>query len=162
VTDVQTIGLEDAAEGPWALHAAVYRTRPDAGAVVTFQSRWAGILARLQVEMPAVFDEQARHLGARVAVLSPEGIDLLRSGNCGFLFRDEALCLGFNKDRAVFNTELLAKCCQAYALAKLTGKPVGRIPLYVRYIAGRRLAADRKRAAEAWARGEVPNGVGAY
>ena len=167
--DVETIGLEDAAQGEWALHAAVYRARPDAGAAVTFRSRWTAMLAGLRVEMPAVFDEQARHLGARVPVLLPErgslgaaSVDSLRAGTCAFLLGQEALSLGFNKDRAVFNAELTQKCCQAYVLATLTGNPVGRIPFYVRYVAGRRLAADRKCAAAAWTRGEVPNSAGSY
>ena len=47
-------------------------------------------------------------------------------------------------------------------LAALTGWPIGRIPFFVRYIAARRLAADRERAAGAWAIGEVPQAVSRY
>jgi hypothetical protein len=43
-----------------------------------------------------------------------------------------------------------------------SGHPVGRIPLYVRYLSGRRLRADQTRAALASAHGEVPAGLSSY
>lgn len=149
----------DAVHGDWVPHATVYRERPDAGAVITFQTRWTSILARLNVPVPPLFDEQVRHLGDRIGGF---GLRPLRRGGCGFLLGGDALCIGFEKDRAIFNAELLQKCCQAFVLAYMTAKPMGRIPLYVRFIAARRLAADRRRAAAAWERDEVPRGLGGY
>ena len=160
---------ETGVDHAWALDGAVYRLRPDVGAVVASRLPWASRLGMLPGEMPAVFDEQARQLGARVPRITLEGRELsaasaavLRRGGNAFLFGQEAVCLGFNRDRAVFNAELLEKCAKAYVLASLSGHAVNRIPLYVRYIAGRRLRADERHAAAAFARGEVPAGFSTY
>ena len=148
------VPLRGEADGDWAFHAAVYRLRADVGAMVTACLPWTSRLARLCGEMPAAFDEQARYLGRRVERLSFEGAEptaagarIIRRGGNAFVSGDEAVCLGFDKNRAIFNTELLEKSAQAYVLATLSGLPVRRIPFYVRYIAARRLHADRKRAA---------------
>lgn len=154
-TELISIEPARAARG-WNLDAAIYRLRADVGAIVTARLPWASRLGRLSGEMPAVFDEQARYLGARVQRLTLDGCDLsaasaalLRRGAAAFLLGEESVCLGFDKDRAVMNAELLEKCAEAYVLACLTGHPVKRIPLYVRYIACRRLRADETRAAGA-------------
>jgi len=47
-------------------------------------------------------------------------------------------------------------------LATLTGQRVGALPWLVRFVANRRLLKDEARAAQAYARGEVPTGLHAY
>ena len=150
------------ARAEWAPHRAIYRLRPDAGAVITARLPWTSRLARLPSQMPAVFDEQVRHLGSRVERLSlnseefdTASLSALRRGGNAFLLGEEAVCLGFCKDRVIFNAELLEKCAQAYVLASLCEMPIRPVPSYVRLIAGQRLRADQKRAAEALRNGEV-------
>jgi ribulose-5-phosphate 4-epimerase/fuculose-1-phosphate aldolase len=144
------------------MHASIYRHRPDVGAILTSCLPWCFWLARSGM-MPAVFDEQVRYLGPQVERLPSLGTELtagaiatLKRGANAFLLDQETICLGLTAERALLNAELLEKCAQAYILASLTRHPVGSIPFYVRFIAARRLLRDEKRAAEAYARGELP------
>jgi hypothetical protein len=139
-----------------AMHAQVYLTRFDAGAVFTSAQPWATRLGRFPHPMPGIFDEQVRHLGVCVGPLVPGDGAALRSGRNAFTLAAGVLCIGTNRDRAVFNAELLEKCAKAYVLASLTGLRVGTIPWVVRFIAGRRLLKDETLAAQSHARGEVP------
>ena len=142
-----------------AAHAAVYRLRADAGGILTARQPWASRLARLPEPMPAVFDEQVRQLGQRVERFSS---DAVRGGANAFLVNDGVLIIGFTAARAVLNAELLEKCAKAYLLASLTGRSIGRIPMLIRIVAGRRLRKDQKRAAEFYSRGEMPPDFSTY
>jgi ribulose-5-phosphate 4-epimerase/fuculose-1-phosphate aldolase len=136
-----------------ALHVAIYRLRPDVGAIITGHFPWAYNLSAFSDGMPAMFDEQVRHLGLRIDHLYLEGGELgsasvkrLRRGGNAFLVGPDAVCLGFDVHRAVLNAELFEKCVQAYILARLTGLPMRPIPFYVRHLAVRRLRNELKRA----------------
>jgi ribulose-5-phosphate 4-epimerase/fuculose-1-phosphate aldolase len=137
-----------------ALHVAIYRLRPDVGAIITGRFPWACKLSAFSDGMPAMFDEQVRHLGPRIGHLCLDGgelsaasVKLLRRGGNAFLLGQDAVCLGFDSNRAILNTELFEKCAQAYVLARLTGLPMRPIPSYIRHIAARRLRDEQKRAA---------------
>ncbi|MCB1169002.1 MAG: aldose epimerase [Leptospiraceae bacterium] len=149
-----------------ALHAFLYRHRPDTGAIFLGKQQWASVLGRLGEVMPAVFDEQARQLGpsvCRYESWNETGFrKALRKGSNAFLFEDSVLLLGMTLDKAIFNAELLEKCARAFVLARLTGKRFKRIPWYVRMIANQRLRKDEKRSAESYAAGEIPGGFTAY
>lgn len=150
------------------IHAAIYAARPDVGAVLWNRQAWGAALHAANAPMPTIFDEQARQMGPTVerlptdAFASKTGANALSSGANAFLFRDGVLLLGMTRERVVFNAELLEKCARAYLLALATGEPVGRIPLYVRVVAHRRLLKDERRSAAAYARGEIPTGFTAY
>ena len=152
-----------------ALHAAAYRVRGDAGALLTARLPWASRLAQLPGPMPAVFDEQARQLGARVEPLVTKGSQLdeagagvLARGANAFLLGTGVLTIGATPERAVLNAELLEKCAKAYVLARLAGGRIRKIPWLVRYVAAGRLRKDQRRAAEAFARGEMPGRFSTY
>lgn len=152
-----------------AAHANIYRQRPDVGAVFVSRQPWALALGELPEPMPAVFDEQARHLGKQVvaldlslAELADEGRYTVRGAANAYLLDDAVICLGMTLERVIFNAELLEKCAQAYVLATLTGGRVHELPWLVRHIANRRLQRDERSAALAHARGEVPSGLNAY
>jgi ribulose-5-phosphate 4-epimerase/fuculose-1-phosphate aldolase len=137
-----------------ALHVAIYRLRPDVGAIITGRFPWGCRLAAFGEGMPAMFDEQVRHLGSRIDHLHAQGgeltsasVNLLRRGGNAFLIGQDAVCFGFDSDRAVLNAELFEKCVQAYVLARLTGLPMRPIPFYVRHIAAKRLRDEQKRTA---------------
>lgn len=143
-------------------HATLYRLRPDAGAAAITRQPWGSALGSLDRPMPAVFDEQARQLGAAVERLIEPDATVLKKGANTFLYNEGVLLLGITRDRLLFNAELLEKCAQAFLLAHTTGEKIGRLPFYVRYIANGRLLKDERRSAESYARGEVPGGFTAY
>jgi hypothetical protein len=143
-----------------AVHAEVYRRRPDVGAVVVARPHWASALNLAPGPVPGLFDEQVRQLGRRIDRLS--GLSQLEDRHCAYLWGDGVLCLGVTLERAVFNLELLEKCAEAYLLAAATGLRVFSVPWWVREIAFRRLKKDQARAAHAWARGVKPEGFTAY
>lgn len=142
------VDLSAPEEGVASLHAAAYRLRPDAGAIATLAPRWSMLAAAIGGDMPPVFDEQVRHIGRSWCARSREHLaaSLASGGNAGFM-EDALMVLGVTVNRMVFNAELFEKCAKAYVLAHSTGARVGRIPWWVRTIAGRRLLADERRAA---------------
>jgi ribulose-5-phosphate 4-epimerase/fuculose-1-phosphate aldolase len=150
----RVVSISDPEPGVAALHAQVYRTRPDAGAVATLSPRWSLQLKGLGEAMPGIFDEQARHLGrgwvpTRAADLPAA---LSPGGNAG-LVDDCLLVLGITRNRLLFNAELFEKCAMAYVLARLGGGKVKRLPWIVRKVAGGRLLKDEANASAAHARG---------
>lgn len=168
-TDAASDHSFDSAGGLAGVHAAIYRARPDVGAVFISRQTWARHLVDLQLTMPAVFDEQVRHLGKRVEHLGLPLVGLparaaqaLATRANAYVLDDAVLCLGLTRDRLVFNAELLEKCAKAFVLATLTGLPVRKLPRLVQFIANRRLLKDERSAARSYARGEVPTGLNAY
>ncbi len=138
------------------MHAAIYRCRPDIHAIVHTHQVYASALTLLGKSIPALFDEQARFLGRKVALIpyAPSGTGLLaakaarfaRSGDNAFLMKNHGvLCFGHDLERAAHNVEILEKCSIAYLLALCTGTEPGRIPLAIREIAFAKLRADEKK-----------------
>jgi len=152
-------------------HLAVYQQRRDVGALVLNQQSWALALKELGSDMPGIFDEQIRHLGSSVKLLANQAAseeqcitqcEWLRRGENAYVLHQNVLCLGMTLDRVVFNAELLEKCAKAFVLATSTGRPVGKIPWLIRYIANGRLMKDEKYSASQYARGQVPVFKSAY
>jgi hypothetical protein len=149
------------------LHRLVYLARADAGAVLLSRQHWAAALPTAGGTLPAVFDEQLRHLGARITQMpTPRTLEQvtarLAGGSNAFGIGERVLCLGMTLERLVLNAQLLEKCAQAYLLARATGLPVRRIPWPVRLIATQRLRRNQRQAAAAFARGEAPAPVATY
>jgi ribulose-5-phosphate 4-epimerase/fuculose-1-phosphate aldolase len=169
VEEVELLAFDAASDAERSLHAMVYRTRSDTGSIAHLHPQWASALRLLDRPMPAIFDEQVRQLGRSLKrlpysepALGREAIALLKDHDNAFLYGDGVLCLGVTRDRVIFNAELLEKCAKAYVLASATGRKVGTVPLFVREIAHSRMLKDQKKAAAAYARGEVPTGFTAY
>ncbi len=141
------------------LHAAVYRRRPDARAVVHTHQPYASALAYLRKPIPALTDEQVRFLGRRVAIIdyAPAGTSFLAknverhlaSGANAFIIANHGIiAIGTDPERAVFNMALLEKLSIAYLLALTTESgPVHTIPAAIREIALAKLKADQRRIA---------------
>ncbi len=158
------------------LHAAIYRVRLDVGAILFSRQQWGAALNQDDSRMPGIFDEQVRQLGRRVAPLeglsdpvdSFQGslpsatVSQLKGGEQIFLVSNGVLILGHTVERVVFNAELLEKSAKAYLIARATGLPVKKVPLYVRIIANMRLHKDQKRSAASYASGKIPEGFKAY
>ena len=151
------------------LHALIYRVRADAGAVAISSPKGARLLASLGGLLPAIFDEQVRHIGSSVGpLLDQEYADgemvrkTFRRGANAALLGERLLCLGMTCERAVFNTELYEKCAQAYVIAKASGNRISFIPMWVRLIANRRLLRDERQAAASYRKSCFPQGLNAY
>jgi L-ribulose-5-phosphate 4-epimerase len=139
-----------------AMHAAIYRVRPDVNAIVHTHQVYASALTLIGTSIPALFDEQARFLGRRVDTLpyAPSGTGLLvntiakhvRDHHNAYLLQNHgALVFGHDLERAVHNVELLEKCSLAYLLALCTERQVSHIPLVVRELAFAKLRQDQKK-----------------
>ena len=149
-----------------SFHAAIYRERDDAGAVLISTTRWVKALSTMGTALPTLFDEQARHIGATEDPV-PVGrrkraLDALRGGGNAVVYGDQRICIGSTPDRVVFNADLFEKCTKAFVIASASGERIRRVPGWVRKIAGGRLKKDQKRAAESYDAGRIPEGMDAY
>ena len=161
--EVRQVALERPTDNLSRLHAEVYRLRGDVGAVATLSPRWSLQLGELGEAMPAVFDEQARHIGRSWAPATAQQLPtLLAAGGNAGLVDGHLLALGVTRNRMLFNAELFEKCAMAYVLARLGGGRVRQVPWWVRMIAGRRLLKDQANAAASHAFGQPAAELGAY
>ena len=150
--------------GDAALHAAVYRARPDAGGITAGGGAYGNCLADFGGTMPQVFDEQARHLGAMGAPAQddPGLARALADGGNVALLGGRPVCLGMTATRLALNAELFEKCAKAYVLAAAAGGPVRPLPWLVRRIANGRLRKDARRAVQRFAQGLLPEEARGY
>lgn len=121
------------------MHAAIYRSRPDVGAVVHTHQPFASVFALIGKPIPALFDEVALAIGEQVALIpyafsgTQALADLVAravdNGCCCFIMQNHgALSLGANLEQAWKNSELLEKTAQVYYHALTTGLPVTTLP----------------------------------
>ena len=140
-----------------AMHAAIYRVRPDVNAVIHTHQVYASTLTLIRMSIPALFDEQTRFLGRSVKIIpyAPSGTGMLastiarhiRDHNNAYMMQNHgALVFGNDMERAVHNVEILEKCSLAYLLALCTERKVSGIPLIVRELAFASLRKDQKKA----------------
>ena len=137
--DLSTIDGELSPSIEAAMHAGIYRTRADVGAVVHTHQAHASIFALTGQPIPALFDEVALSIGDRVDVIpyafsgTPELVDNVQrcvdnGCNCFVMQNHGALNLGKTLEDACKNAELLEKTAQAYYRALTTGQPVTTLP----------------------------------
>jgi L-fuculose-phosphate aldolase len=128
------MGLDSRAPGAsseWALHAAIYRERPEIGAVVHTHSDACTALACLGEDLPAFHYGIAGFGGAEIRCApyvtfgTPELAAL-----ASVAMRDRLACLlanhgmvtaGPDLAAAVFNAETLERLCRQYLLARAAG-----------------------------------------
>jgi ribulose-5-phosphate 4-epimerase/fuculose-1-phosphate aldolase len=139
-----------------AMHAAIYKTRPDVNAIVHTHQVYPSTLALIGEPIPALFDEQVRFLGRSVKIIpyAPSGTGSLakkvaknvRDNNNAYIMANHgALLFGNDMERAVHNVSVLEKCALAYLLVLCTDKKVSRIPLVAREVAFARLRKDQRK-----------------
>ena len=145
-------------DAPAAIHAAIYRLRPDVGAIAGGGGFFGAHLGDFGGLLPQVFDEQARHLGPMgEAIATPVSLGRsLASGGNALLVEGMPFCLGTTATRMAQNAELFEKCATAYVLAAAAGGTIGPLPWLVRRIANGRLKKDQRRAAERFTAGRLP------
>jgi L-ribulose-5-phosphate 4-epimerase len=121
------------------MHAGIYQSRPDVGAVVHTHQAHASTFALINQPIPALFDEVIMAIGDTVDVVpyafsgTPELAENVRCTvangcQCFIMQNHGALNLGSTLDEAWKNAELLEKTAQAYYRALATGKPITTLP----------------------------------
>jgi ribulose-5-phosphate 4-epimerase/fuculose-1-phosphate aldolase len=121
------------------MHAGIYQSRADVGAVVHTHQTYASIFALINQPIPALFDEVALAIGETVAVVpyafsgTPELAQHVRQTvangcDCFVLQNHGALNLGRTLETAWKNAELLEKTAKVYHHALTTGKLVTTLP----------------------------------
>ncbi len=162
----QRVSFEATGNEAGALHAAIYRSRPDAGAILVGRTRWSAALAHIGEQIPVLFDEQARRIGTTGKPIGAgrhqRAVGALKGGVNIAIYGDQRICVGATPDTVVFGAELFQKCAIAFVLAHSSGHRFKRLPGLVRHIAGGRLRKDQKRAAASYAAGEIPGGMTGY
>ncbi len=146
----------------------IYRQRQDVNALAFLTPRWGSQLPFFSGLLPPVFDEVVRHIGPSAPMVSGDGL-LIRQlpahipvHSNAFVYAEKVLCLGMTPTRLVLNAELFEKSCKAFVLAAATGKNHRLIPLWVRFIAHRRLRKDQAKASLARAEGRMPEEINSY
>ena len=164
--EVRTESFRNKANDEAGLHAAIYRVRKDAGAILIGRTPWSGALPAIGTAVPTLFDEQARHIGKTEkpvrAGRGKRAVGALKNGGNIAIYGEQRVCIGTTPDRVVFNAELFEKCAKAYVVAHASGHRIQKVPRWVCFIAGGRLRKDQKRAAESYAEGRIPEGMNAY
>lgn len=127
------IPIVDIATGEWtgpqpsgerALHLAIYRTRPEAGAVMHAHSPNACTVAAAQRELPVVTAALERLVGPSVRVaphaitgtrkLERVALAALEDRRAAMLANHGAVCIGRDLDEAILCLESLERACRAF------------------------------------------------
>jgi L-fuculose-phosphate aldolase len=113
-------------------HLAVYRARPDVGAVVHTHSIYASALAVAGLEIPPLIDEQVVVLGGVVPVaeyaiagsqeLADKACAALGEGNAVLWHNHGVLGVGADLEEAAIACELVERLAQIYVLALGLGR----------------------------------------
>ena len=134
---VADFGLE-AVEGDLApsseslLHIAIYRNRPDVGAVVHTHSEYATVLAVAGLEAPPVIDEMAVALGGGIRVseyafpgtqaLADNVCAALEGRNAAIIRNHGAVGVGRDLEEAIDVSMLVERVCKVFVYARLLGR----------------------------------------
>ena len=167
ITDLRTVPFS-AKDNVGLLHGRVYQERGDVGGIAIASPKWVRTLVRSGGGLPAIFDEQVRHIGSSRPLTDEQGMhndalgEAFGHGANAALLGERLICLGMTRDRVLFNTELYEKCAEAYVIAKACDNRISGIPFWVRLIATRRLLKDEDTASASYRNGRIPDGLNAY
>lgn len=118
----------------WRMHMDIYRTRPEAGAIVHTHSIYATALACLRRDIPAFHYMIGVTGGTSLKVsdyaefgtqeLSKAMLKALQSRTACLLANHGQICFGSDLDKAVGLAREIETLCQQYWAASLAGNPV--------------------------------------
>jgi L-ribulose-5-phosphate 4-epimerase len=122
-----------------AMHVGVYRSRPDANAVVHTHQAFASALSILNKPIPALFDEITVEIGHVVDIIpyaysgSSDLVDnvigkLDNTCHCYLMQNHGALSLGSDMQQAMKNAELLENVAKIYHRALMSGEKIQTLP----------------------------------
>ncbi|MEM0358617.1 MAG: class II aldolase/adducin family protein [Candidatus Hadarchaeales archaeon] len=124
-------GLTPSTELP--MHLAVYRARPEVGAVVHAHPVYASALASVGLGIPSFLEEVVVLFGGEVEVAeyAPPGseelaknvVKALNKKNAVLLSNHGTLCCGRDLEQALELSEALERTCKTYLLSLLLGGP---------------------------------------
>jgi len=117
------------------IHLAIYRHRPEVGAVIHTHQDFASVLSIINHPLPLLFDEAVHGLLHPVEIVpyAPSGSRELENhvkkrlnneATCYLLQNHGALCLGDDLAQAFYRAELLEKCARVYYYALCTGQTI--------------------------------------
>lgn len=117
-----------------AMHAAVYKRRPDVHAVIHTHPVYSSVFGVVRMELPAVSEDFAQIVGARVGFpdrydlpgtveLGESAVDALGQDNAVLLPNHGALAVGGSLQQAMKVSRVLEKNAQIYLFARLLGMP---------------------------------------
>jgi L-fuculose-phosphate aldolase len=114
------------------LHAAIYRSRPDAGGVIHAHSPMASAAAVVRRPIPPILEDQVIYLGGQIEVAPPastgsselaaNALRALGERNACLLANHGALAVGIDPGEALHNLQYLEKLAQVFLFALSTGK----------------------------------------
>ena len=114
------------------IHAAIYRARPDVGAVMHTHSTYASALAVSALELPAMIDEMVILLGGRLRVadygfpgteeLAEHVVRALGERNAVLLRSHGLIGVGRSPEEALHVCELTERLAHIYTLARMMGR----------------------------------------
>jgi len=154
--DLQPLSGERVPSVESAMHASIYKVRPDVNAIIHTHQVYPSTLALIGKPIPALFDEQVRFLGRSVEIIpyAPSGTGMLvktvakhvgNHNNAFMMANHGALLFGDTMERAVHNVSVLEKCALSFLLTLCTEHKASKIPLVVREIAFSKLRKDQKK-----------------
>jgi L-fuculose-phosphate aldolase len=113
------------------VHAELYRTRKDVGAVIHTHQTNASVVAAARREVPPVLDDQVQILGPTVRVAAyalPSTkkmvracVKALKGRNAALMANHGAICVGQTLDDAFVACVVLEKACKAFIEAEFLG-----------------------------------------
>ncbi len=119
------------------LHIALYRARPDVGAVIHSHPVMASVIAVTGRPIPLILEDQVIYLGGQIEVapyamtgsaeLAQAAVNALGERNACVLAHHGALCVGRDLRAALCACRYLEKAAQVFLLAAWTG-PVNVLP----------------------------------
>ncbi len=115
------------------MHAAIYRARPDVGAIVHTHSLFASVLAVTRMELPPVLEEMAQLLGGSVPVarhalsgsreLAEAAVEALEQRSAVLLANHGLVGVGRTVQEALTVCQLVERSAQIWLWSKMTGTP---------------------------------------
>jgi L-fuculose-phosphate aldolase len=115
------------------MHLAIYKARPDVGAVIHTHSAYACVLAVNRMSIPPFIDEMVPFLGGEIAIadygmpgsdeLAANAVKGLGDRSAVLLANHGVLCTGKNLEKALEATEIAEHTAKVYVTALTIGKP---------------------------------------
>jgi L-fuculose-phosphate aldolase len=131
--DIEPVDGEGVPSSESLLHAAIYRARPDVGAVIHTHSVHASAFAVAGEPIPPILDEQVITLGGAVEVaeygasasqeLADNAVAALGDRAAALLRHHGAVGVGEHLEEAIAVVELLERIAHIRALTKTLGSP---------------------------------------
>lgn len=130
--DVESVEGELVPSSESLMHAAIYRARPDVGAVIHTHAVFSSVAAVSGLEVPPIIDEMVVYVGGAIKVsdyafpstqeLADNVCDALGDRNAALIRNHGAVCVGRDLDEALDVCQLVERLAQVFVYSSLLGK----------------------------------------